>query len=189
MRGFVLAAQDIAAAAETHGHIQECIIQPYSPGERDTWAPPTAWDPWELPRLVEFARAVLPPTVAVQVPPNLVAGGELLRACLEAGATDLGGIRSVFETVPGLNVWAFAPCGDNLLVSTCSPRDEVNPSYGFPTGATLERLLAGWGFALQKRRAVHPRLEAWAYGGGLPHAASGLPQVAMYDMDNRQSTS
>lgn len=91
-------------------------------------------------------REVLPADVVVQVPPNLVEGGELLRACLEAGAADLGGI---------------------------SPRDEVNPSYLFPSGTTLEVLLSGWGFVLEKRKAVHARLESQAYGGaGMPPAGS-----------------
>lgn len=49
--------EDIAEAAQRHGHIQECIVQPYSRGERDTWAPAVGWDPWELPRLVELARS------------------------------------------------------------------------------------------------------------------------------------
>lgn len=80
--------------AESHarfGHVQECIIQPFSPDPAlARFAPGAAPD---LPALVAAARARLPAGVVVQVPPNLVKGE--LERCLRSGARDLGGISPV----------------------------------------------------------------------------------------------
>ena len=133
----------IAELAEKFGHIGECIVQPYSVGESEASlsrgkrmgtkkgvVAPLGYNLDDLPALVERARAILPADVVVQVPPNLVLGArpEVLRECLEAGATDLGGI---------------------------SPLDEVNPSYPFPIVSELRETLAGWGYSLQERLPVH----------------------------------
>jgi len=140
----------IAASHLRYGHVQECIVQPYRPGSRDTWAPSTRFNLEELPAAVSLARSRLPPDVVVQVPPNLVAQRpDVLRACLEAGARDLGGV---------------------------SPRDEVNPNYSFPSVDDLAAQLNEWGFNLVPRRAVHDRLASWAFAGsGLPIARPGSP--------------
>ena len=82
----------------------------------------------QVPAVVSLARSILPDEVVIQVPPNLVA--ENLRACLDAGATDLGGI---------------------------SPHDEVNPEYAFPNAAELARQLDGWGYSLGTRLPVYER--------------------------------
>lgn len=87
----------IARLHRAFGHIQEVIIQPLDP------KPGTALENARLPRMtdlcrtVEAARRILPPDVAIQVPPNLVDP----RPMLAAGATDLGGISSV--TIDGIN--------------------------------------------------------------------------------------
>ncbi|MCX6677557.1 MAG: 7,8-didemethyl-8-hydroxy-5-deazariboflavin synthase subunit CofG [Methanothrix sp.] len=93
----VEALSKIAHLHRAFGHIQEVIIQPLDP------KPGTAMENARLPgmmdlcRTVEAARRILPPDVAIQVPPNLVDP----RPMLAAGATDLGGISSV--TVDGIN--------------------------------------------------------------------------------------
>jgi hypothetical protein len=51
--------------------------------------------------------------------------------CLDAGARDLGGV---------------------------SPRDEVNPDFGFDALETLRADLESWGYALRARLPVHRRL-------------------------------
>lgn len=138
----------IAASHRHFGHVQECIVQPYRPGSRDTWAPGSPYDLDRLPAAVALARAVLPQEVAVQVPPNLVIERpSALRACLAAGARDLGGL---------------------------SPRDEVNPDYGFPQIADLSAQLTSWGYALAPRLAVHPHLASWAFAGAGLACWSGL---------------
>ena len=74
---------------------------------------------------------LLPPRLP-QVPPNLIRSRpDVLIACLEEGARDLGGI---------------------------SPRDEVNPDFSFPSLSELNSLLALHGYHLAPRRAVHARL-------------------------------
>ena len=131
--------EEIAELADEYGHIGECIVQPYSVGESEAslqkqknTAAALGYDLEQLPAFVSKARAMLPSDVAVQVPPNLVLGSrpEILRDCLDAGATDLGGI---------------------------SPLDEVNPSYPFPDVAELKGTLAGWGYELKERLPVHDR--------------------------------
>jgi FO synthase subunit 1 len=87
----------IAHLHRAFGHIQEVIIQPLDP------KPGTALEKARLPgmmdlyRTVEAAREIVPPDVAIQVPPNLVDP----RPLVAAGATDLGGISSV--TLDGIN--------------------------------------------------------------------------------------
>jgi len=73
------------------GHIQEVIVQPFfpQPGTAMQSYPPPGED--ELCRTVNLARQILPPDVAVQVPPNLADP----LAMAKAGANDLGGISPV----------------------------------------------------------------------------------------------
>uniref|UniRef100_A0A7S0DN93 7,8-didemethyl-8-hydroxy-5-deazariboflavin synthase n=1 Tax=Amorphochlora amoebiformis TaxID=1561963 RepID=A0A7S0DN93_9EUKA len=126
----------IATIAREYGHIQECIIQPFSSGDRDKWQhsmdPSAAFETSQLPALVQKARQILPENVAVQIPPNLVSSGEgganLLLDCIQAGASDLGGV---------------------------SPLDEVNPTYPFPKFEDLHNLLDTQGFQLEHRLCVH----------------------------------
>ena len=129
----------IAELAGKHGHIQEVILQPFSPGEHDKWQTKcrlSQYSVMNLPSLVEEARHILPDEVAIQVPPNLLITNSsqneldisLLLRCLDAGATDLGGI---------------------------SPKDEVNPTYNFPDTDKLSELLAEYGYSLEPRLCVH----------------------------------
>jgi len=127
----------IAASQSRHGHIQEVILQPHSVGQHQPYQGDPGWAVTQLPDVVALARRLLPPEVAIQVPPNLVwahrDGPTLLRACLDAGARDLGGV---------------------------SPLDEVNPDFDFPPvtngetpqrgSGTLEALLRGWGYHLRE---------------------------------------
>lgn len=87
-------ARSIRAIGEIHatwGHIQEVILQPFDPKEETAMAhiaPPSLET---LAETVRMARFILPPEIAVQVPPNLADPLPLV----EAGASDLGGISSV----------------------------------------------------------------------------------------------
>ncbi|MBN1235780.1 MAG: 7,8-didemethyl-8-hydroxy-5-deazariboflavin synthase subunit CofG [Methanotrichaceae archaeon] len=96
-RDRVEALTKIANLHRAFGHIQEVIIQPLDP------KPGTALEKAPLPGMmdlcwtVEAAREIVPPDVAIQVPPNLVDP----RPLVAAGATDLGGISSV--TLDGIN--------------------------------------------------------------------------------------
>lgn len=124
------------AIAHSHrrwGHIQEVILQPYQPGHSQTAdLPPFPVE--ELPEVVALARRVLPAEVVIQIPPNLIGRPEVLLACLEAGARDLGGI--------------------GLL-------DVVNPDYPQPGVKQLNSLLEAAGWALQPRLPLYPIHDAW----------------------------
>jgi 7,8-didemethyl-8-hydroxy-5-deazariboflavin synthase len=122
----------IAQIHQTHGHIQEVILQPYSPGSQEVGDRMLGFDLTQMPEVVAMARSVLPPEIAIQIPPNLVAQPDLMLACLNAGARDLGGI---------------------------SPHDEVNPDYPHPTAAGLRSHLEPAGWQLKERLAVYPQYD------------------------------
>ncbi|MBE9042509.1 7,8-didemethyl-8-hydroxy-5-deazariboflavin synthase subunit CofG, partial [Oscillatoriales cyanobacterium LEGE 11467] len=81
--------ETIAASHRQWGHIQEVILQPHSLGQQQPWAGDT-FQPQKLVEVVKLARQILPPEITIQIPPNLVATPEILLACLQAGARDLG---------------------------------------------------------------------------------------------------
>jgi len=123
----------IAHIHEQWGHIQEVILQPYSPGSNQTWDVP-AFDPHQLPQVVASARKILPPEINLQIPPNLVQDPDWLLACLAAGARDLGGI---------------------------GPKDEVNPDYPHLHSQRLAKILEPAGWQLVPRLPVYPRYYNW----------------------------
>lgn len=118
----------IAAAARAHGHVQEVIVQPFTPhagtAMADSPAPP--FD--ELRAAVEMARDLLPAEVVVQIPPNLAPRFVEL---VEAGARDLGGI---------------SPDGDR-----------INPLERWLAPRAYAAALRRAGFTLRPRLAVHER--------------------------------
>ena len=123
----------IAAVHRRYGHIQEVIVQPYQPGQRQAGD----GDPCDRERLLEtvaVARDMLPAAVAVQVPPNLLRDRETLLAAVAAGARDLGGI---------------------------GPLDEVNPDYGHIVPERLARWLGAADWTLRRRLAVYPQYDGW----------------------------
>jgi 7,8-didemethyl-8-hydroxy-5-deazariboflavin synthase len=127
--------ESLAAIAQVHqrwGHIQEVILQPHSPGQNQAWQ----GEAFAAERLVErvaIARQVLPPDIALQIPPNLIQFPDLM-ACLNAGASDLGGI---------------------------SPKDEVNPDYPHPRDENLAAALQQKGWMLQPRLPIYPQYDEW----------------------------
>jgi len=129
----------IAQLHSCYGHIQEVILQPHSPGSQQTWDAP-AFDPHQLPEVIATARQILPSTITLQIPPNLVPqtiGAKAsvpLLACLEAGARDLGGI---------------------------GPKDEVNPDYPHPHAQKLREILEPAGWQLVPRLPVYPQYDSW----------------------------
>ncbi|MBE9168219.1 7,8-didemethyl-8-hydroxy-5-deazariboflavin synthase subunit CofG [Pleurocapsales cyanobacterium LEGE 06147] len=123
----------IANLQQRWGNIQEVILQPYSRGTQQSLAAP-GFDLYRLPEVVARARAILPKTITIQIPPNLVTKPNLLLDCLEAGARDLGGI---------------------------SPKDEVNPDYPHPTYDSLKSILESAGWQLIPRLAIYPQYYSW----------------------------
>lgn len=124
--------QTIAQLHQQWGHIQEVILQPHSPGTTQAWAG-QSFPTEQLVDVVTTARQILPAEIALQIPPNLISASALI-ACLEAGASDLGGI---------------------------SPRDEVNPDYPHPHDARLAQILAEAGWQLAPRLPLYPQHDCW----------------------------
>lgn len=123
----------IAEIHQTYSHIQEAILQPYSPGHQQISTLP-GFNLTELPPLVALARRILPSDITLQIPPNLVYYPDLLLSCLEAGANDLGGL---------------------------GPKDEVNPDYPHPSPEHLQQFLQSYGWHLQPRLPVYPPFDSW----------------------------
>lgn len=116
----------IAEIHRTYGHIQEVIVQPFTPHPGTAMAdhPPPSLA--ELLTVVSLARTILPTEVAVQIPPNIATEVALL---VEAGARDLGGI---------------SPDGDR-----------INPADRWLAPQAYAAALRPHGFTLRPRLAVH----------------------------------
>ena len=126
----------LAAISQIHQkyhHIQEVILQPHSPGNRQSLDAP-AFNPHKLPQIIAEARKILPSDIKIQIPPNLVKDEQWLLACIEAGARDLGGI---------------------------SPKDEVNPDYPHIQENELQEILKPQGWELTARLPVYPQFDNW----------------------------
>ncbi|MFW6357636.1 MAG: 7,8-didemethyl-8-hydroxy-5-deazariboflavin synthase subunit CofG [Chroococcales cyanobacterium] len=123
----------IATLQQRYGHIQEVILQPHSPGNQQSYEG-LAFNPYQLPKVIAKAREILPETITIQIPPNLMAESSFLLDCLCAGARDLGGI---------------------------SPKDEVNPNYPHPTHSSLAEILDPAGWQLVPRLPVYPQYYDW----------------------------
>ena len=124
----------IADLADNYGHIQEVIVQNFSPKKgtkMEDWPRPSIR---EMVEAVRYAREVLPDGVAVQIPPNLV---EDISVFIDAGANDIGGIS---EVTP----------------------DYINPEHPWPRLEKIERSLNGK-HVLRERLPIHPRyvVEGW----------------------------
>ncbi|MBE9241175.1 7,8-didemethyl-8-hydroxy-5-deazariboflavin synthase subunit CofG [Synechocystis salina] len=123
----------IAKVQRRYGHIQEVILQPHSPGQRQTDGIP-AYGSQKLVEVVTLAREILPAEITLQIPPNLVANFSALLACLAAGVRDLGGIV---------------------------PIDEVNPDYHHRSVEQLSQLLKENSYNLEPRFPVYPAYFNW----------------------------
>ena len=123
----------IASLHRQYGHIQEVILQPHQPGQRQILDRAACHDALLL-EAVSLAKATLPEDIVIQIPPNLIRSPEMLAACVAAGARDLGGI---------------------------GPWDEVNPDYPHHRLHDLRQLLAAQGYELKLRLPVYPRHDRW----------------------------
>lgn len=127
----------IAACHDRWGHIQEVILQPHQPGNRQTQRH-TSFAANALADFVMVARQHLPREIVIQIPPNLIASPAYVLKALAHGARDLGGI---------------------------GPLDEVNPDYPHPTSAALVKLLQPAGWELYPRLPVHKHYLDWLPDG------------------------
>lgn len=97
------------------GHIQEVIVQNFSPKPGTPMEGAGGPSIAEMCDTVRLAREVLPPDVSVQIPPNLTEA----RSLVECGANDLGGISPL--TV-----------------------DYINPEHPWPELEALREALKGY---------------------------------------------
>lgn len=116
----------IAEIHDTYGHIQEVIVQPFTPHAGTAMADHSPPSLAEMLEVVSLARVILPKEVAVQIPPNIATQLVML---VEAGARDLGGI---------------SPDGDR-----------INPAERWLAPQTYDAALRLHGFTLRPRLAVH----------------------------------
>jgi FO synthase len=118
----------IAALHARYGHIQEVIVQNFTPHERtpmSSFEPPTDR---EMAHAIALARLILPDEISVQAPPNLNA--ERTALLVESGVNDFGGISRV--TV-----------------------DYINPDRPWPEVTALGRVVSALGFELSPRLAIY----------------------------------
>lgn len=123
--------EEIAALHRRYGHIQEVIIQNFTPGKRadlSGMGPGISRGPslQEMKDVISKAAGILPPDVAVQVAPNLIDPVGLLRL----GVTDLGGISPL--TI-----------------------DHINPESAWPDIEKLRKEIEAAGCRLRERLPVH----------------------------------
>ncbi|MEV6714186.1 bifunctional FO biosynthesis protein CofGH [Lentzea sp. NPDC051208] len=123
--------------AKQYGHIQEVIIQNFRAKPDTAMRGMPDADLTELAATIAVARLVMPSTVSVQAPPNLV-GGEF-GLMLRAGVDDWGG------------------------VSPITP-DHVNPEKPWPQVDQLAEITREAGFSLRERLNVYPRYVRAAAG-------------------------
>lgn len=121
----------LQAIADVHcefGHVQEVIVQNFvpKPGTVMRDVAPCSMD--ELVDTIRLAREILPASVHVQAPPNLVDDPRVL---LDAGIDDFGGISPVTP-------------------------DHVNPEKPWPHVDDLRAVVQGFGGELTGRLTVYP---------------------------------
>lgn len=118
------------------GHIQEVILQPYCQGTEEELQGKSISQS-EILEIITIARDILPETITIQIPPNLIETEETLLKCLELGVRDLGGIV---------------------------PKDEVNPDYHHQDIEILRKILTKTGWELKPRLPVYPQYYSWLSG-------------------------
>ena len=123
----------IAEIQHQYDHIQEVILQPHSLGQKQIFQN-SEFSINQLPQIIAKARDILPPSITLQIPPNLIPDAQCLLDCLDAGARDLGGI---------------------------SPIDEVNPDYARSDHQKLLNILTKANWELVPRLPIYSQYYHW----------------------------
>jgi FO synthase subunit 1 len=123
----------IAEIQQNYGHIQEIILQPHSLGQKQTFQG-SEFSMDQFPQIIAKAREIIPSSITLQIPPNLIPDDQCLLDCLEAGARDLGGI---------------------------GPIDEVNPDYAHFHHQKLVNILKKNNWELVPRLPIYPPYYDW----------------------------
>ena len=123
----------IAEIQHQYNHIQEVILQPHSLGQKQIFQN-SEFSINQLPQIIAKARDILPSSITLQIPPNLIPDAQCLLDCLDAGARDLGGI---------------------------SPIDEVNPDYARSDHQKLLNILTKANWELVPRLPIYSQYYHW----------------------------
>ncbi len=117
----------IAELHEEYGHIQEVIIQNFTPKENTSMADVPSPTEEEMIQAILIAREILPDDVAIQVAPNLIDPYVLI----QCGANDLGGISPT--TIDWINPESEWPSVEELKMMvhevTLKERLPIYPQY------------------------------------------------------------
>ena len=124
----IVALEAIATAHERYGHVQEVIVQNFVPKPGTLMRDHPACPVDVLVETIELARQILPASVHLQAPPNLVDDPGVL---LDAGIDDFGGISPVTA-------------------------DHVNPEKPWPHVDELRAAVEARGLALAPRLTIYP---------------------------------
>ncbi len=126
------ALQLIADSHARHGHVQEVIVQNFVPKPSTPMQDLPGATLEDMEDAVRMARAILPESVTVQVPPNLLLDG--WTSLVECGARDLGGVSA--------------------------NGDSVSPSLPWEPVSRMREKAASIGFVLRERLPVYPAVDA-----------------------------
>ena len=124
----IVALEAIATAHERYGHVQEVIVQNFVPKPGTLMRDHPACPVDVLVETIALARQILPASVHLQAPPNLVDDPGVL---LDAGIDDFGGISPVTA-------------------------DHVNPEKPWPHVDELRAAVEARGLALAPRLTIYP---------------------------------
>ena len=124
------ALEAIAASHARHGHVQEVIVQNFLPKPRTGMQHEAACPQDEYLWSIAVARAILPPDIHLQAPPNL---SDDFAVLLDAGIDDWGGVSPV--TADHVNPERPWPALDKLRVASetrgkvLAPRLTIYPEF------------------------------------------------------------
>jgi 7,8-didemethyl-8-hydroxy-5-deazariboflavin synthase CofH subunit/7,8-didemethyl-8-hydroxy-5-deazariboflavin synthase CofG subunit len=122
----------IAEVQARHGHVQEVIVQNFVPKPGTPMQDLPGATPAEMVDTVRLAREILPDSITLQVPPNLL--GDDWPELVRAGARDLGGVSA--------------------------NGDSVSPSLAWESLQQMREKAASIGFLLHERLPVYPQVDA-----------------------------
>jgi FO synthase subunit 1 len=152
----IAALKAIADLHKMHRHIQEVIVQPLDPKAGTQLADYPGPSKLAMIDAVSLARRILPESVGIQVPPNIVDANDL-KDLIDAGANDLGGISPV--TPDWINPGCPWPSPGNLRLEGYSlrerlpiyPRYVIDGWYGKETERLVQALAGPDGLAASRR--------------------------------------
>lgn len=130
MEEVIASLKAICLLHEKYGHIQEVIIQNFTPKANTPMSnhSPPSYEYYST--VVALARIMLPGDVSIQVPPNL--NQEHIASLIKVGANDLGGMSPITP-------------------------DYINPSNPWPRLESVEKAVAEVGATLRERLPIYPK--------------------------------